>query len=82
MSAALKRPIERLAYRRDEAAAALGVSLTKFEELVRDGLMPKPVRVRGCVLYDAHQLAVHWQAILAGESASVDSTNPYDKRRA
>jgi hypothetical protein len=76
---ALKRPIERIAYRRDEAAAVLGVSLTKFEEWVRFGRMPKPVKVDGCTLYDARQLEVAWQAIMAGETASFDSRSEYDE---
>ena len=75
----LKRPIERLAYRRDEAAAALGIGLTKFEDWVKRGMMPKPVKVDGCSLYDARQLEVAWQAILAGEGGAIDSTNPYDE---
>lgn len=76
---ALKRPIVRLAYRRDEAAAVLGVSVTKFEEWVRLGRMPKPVKVDGCTLFDAGQIEVAWQAMMAGETASFDSRSEYDE---
>ena len=38
-AAILKRPIERLAYRRDEAAAALGVSANTFDAWVKAGLV-------------------------------------------
>jgi hypothetical protein len=33
----LKRPIDRLAYRREEAAIALGVSASHFDKLVDEG---------------------------------------------
>lgn len=51
-----RRPIERLAYRRPEAAAAVGVSETKFSEWEQRGLMPRAIFVDGCRLYDAEQL--------------------------
>lgn len=72
----LKRPIERIAYRRDEAAAVLGVSPTTFDELVKEGKMPRPVRVRGCVLWGATALSVAWAAI--ENEAGVDSRNEWD----
>jgi hypothetical protein len=75
----LKRPIERLAYRRDEAAAVLGVSLTKFEEWVARGLMPKPVKIDGCTLYDARQVDLAWQALRDGENISFDSRRVYNE---
>lgn len=73
-----KRPIERLAYRRPEAAAVLGVSETKFAEWELRGLMPKPFHVDGCRLYDAGQIREAWQAIKDGTTATFDSGNPYD----
>lgn len=72
----LKRPIERIAYRRDEAAAALGVSPATFDELVKDGQMPKPVRLRGCVLWSVQSL---FTALAALENAAgVDSRREWD----
>ena len=76
MSGALKRPIERLAYRRDEAATVLGISPSLFDEWVKDGRMPKPVRVGGCVLWGASALSTAWAALEAG--GGVDSSNPWD----
>jgi predicted DNA-binding transcriptional regulator AlpA len=73
---ALKRPIERLAYRRTEAAAALGVSANTFDTWVQNGLMPRPIHVGGCVLWDAAQLQVCWQML--AEGSAVDSANPWD----
>lgn len=45
MGIELKRPIERLAYRRPEAAAVLGVSESKFLDWERRGLMPAAVKI-------------------------------------
>lgn len=42
--------------RRPQAAAYVGVSMTKFDELVRDGRMPAPRRVDGCNIWDRHAL--------------------------
>jgi hypothetical protein len=78
MVSTLKRPIERLAYRRPEAAAALGVSETKFVDWERRGLMPQAIMVDGCRLYDAEQIRVAWQAMKEGRDPAFDSGNPYD----
>ena len=75
---ALKRPIERLAYRRFEAAAVLGVSETKFVEWQRRGLVPKPVKIDGLTLYDARLLTLAWAAMREGHEPEFDSDNPYD----
>lgn len=75
-AATLKRPIERLAYRRTEAAAVLGVSANTFDTWVQDGLMPRPIRVGACVLWDAEQLHFCWK--LLAEGAAVDTANPWD----
>ncbi|MEE1658346.1 XRE family transcriptional regulator [Microvirga sp. CF3062] len=42
--------------RREEAAHYLGVSPTKFDQLVADGRMPQPFRLDGCVLWDVRRL--------------------------
>jgi predicted DNA-binding transcriptional regulator AlpA len=42
--------------RREAAADWIGVSPTKFDELVKDGRMPKPKRVDGCVVWDRYRL--------------------------
>jgi hypothetical protein len=78
MSYILKRPIERLAYRRDEAAAVVGVSPSKFDDWVARGLMPKPIKCDGCTLFDAQQLSVAWQSLRDRNSEDVDNNNPYD----
>jgi predicted DNA-binding transcriptional regulator AlpA len=37
---------------RDEAARYVGVGITKFDEMVADGRMPRPKRVDGRVIWD------------------------------
>jgi len=41
---------------RDESARYVGVSPTKFDQLVKDGRMPKAKRVDGRVLWDRLRL--------------------------
>ena len=38
--------------RREEAAAYLGFSARKFDELIADGRMPRPKRIDGVVVWD------------------------------
>jgi hypothetical protein len=59
--------------RRESAAAWIGVSPTKFDELVRTGLMPRPKRVDGCVIWDRYRLDDAFDA-LPDEGAC----NPWD----
>jgi predicted DNA-binding transcriptional regulator AlpA len=42
--------------RREAAAGWIGVSPSKFDELVGDGRMPKPKRIDGCVIWDRYRL--------------------------
>jgi predicted DNA-binding transcriptional regulator AlpA len=42
--------------RHPDAAAYVGMKLTKFDSLVDDGRMPKPRRVDGVVVWDRHEL--------------------------
>lgn len=49
--------------RREEAAAYLGFSARKFDELISDGRMPKPKRIDGVVIWDIHRLDVAFDAL-------------------
>ncbi|AYO83692.1 helix-turn-helix transcriptional regulator [Methylobacterium brachiatum] len=60
--------------RREESARYVGVSASKFDEMVRDGRMPKPKRIDGCVVWDLRRLDLAWDA-LGGDDAG---TNPWD----
>lgn len=41
---------------REEAARYIGISTTKFDELVKDGRMPKGKRIDGRVVWDRYKL--------------------------
>ena len=59
--------------RRTEAATYVGVSGSKFDQLVADGRMPKQIKLDGCALWDMRRLDVTIDA-LADE---VDEANPW-----
>ena len=67
-------PIPRRGLRREEAALYVGVSPSKFDEMVKDGRMPKPKRIDGCVVWDIRKLDFAWDAI-DGDDAE---RNPWD----
>jgi predicted DNA-binding transcriptional regulator AlpA len=46
------RPTPRRGLSREEAAMYIGISAGKFDELVRDGRMPRPKRIDGRKLWD------------------------------
>lgn len=49
--------------RREWAAAYVGVSPTKFDEMVADGRMPKPKRIDGRVLWDIRRVDSAFEAL-------------------
>jgi predicted DNA-binding transcriptional regulator AlpA len=66
--------LPRFALRRDEAAASLGVSATKFDEWVKDGRMPKGFKIDGVVLWCVQEVREAWERMKGGGQA----TNPFD----
>lgn len=48
--------IEPRGLHREEAAAYIGVGLTKFDEMVTDGRMPEPRRIDGRKVWDRFAL--------------------------
>jgi predicted DNA-binding transcriptional regulator AlpA len=46
-----------------EAAASVGVSVSKFRELVGDGRMPRPRRIDGRIVFDVDELRAAFKAI-------------------
>src|SRR4051794_32599559 len=42
--------------RREQAARYVGLSVSKFDQLVSDGRMPKPKHIDGCRVWDRHEL--------------------------
>ena len=69
--------IPRFAMRRDEAAASLGVSPTKFDEWVEAGKMPKGVKVDGVRLWDTESVRDHWHRLRDADND--DASNPFDE---
>lgn len=60
--------------RAERAAAYVGVSKTTFLELVEDGVMPKPIKLRGCMVWDRLKIDA------AIESMTDDKVNSFDRK--
>lgn len=61
--------------RRIEAAMFVGISPTKFDEMVKDGRLPQPKRIDRIVLWDLLRLDSAFEA-LPGDND--ESGNPWD----
>ena len=68
------RPIPRRGLSRDEAAMYIGISASKFDELVRDGRMPRPKRIDGRKVWDVHDLDVAFDALPSENQQSQGSS--------
>ncbi len=68
--------LPRFAARRDEAAATVAVSPTKFDEWVAAGKMPKGRKIDGVVLWDLEELWECWVRLRDGETVR---NNPFDR---
>ena len=55
--------------RREEAAKYIGVSTTKFEEMVKDGRMPPPKHIDGVRVYDVTQLDAAFDKLPGGDTS-------------
>jgi predicted DNA-binding transcriptional regulator AlpA len=53
-----------------EAARYVGIGTTKFDEMIKDGRMPRPVPIDGRVLWDIRDLDAAWENLKAGASAN------------
>ena len=49
--------------RRLEAALYVGISITKFDEMVKDGRMPRPKRIDGAAVWDQRALDFAFEAL-------------------
>lgn len=63
--------------RREEAAAYIGLSARKFDELVTDGRMPQPKTIDGCRVWDRLRLDKAFDDL-----PSKDAENPWDRGKA
>jgi predicted DNA-binding transcriptional regulator AlpA len=57
------RPIPRRGLSRVEAAMYIGISVSKFDQLVRDGRMPPPIVLDNRKLWDIRKLDVAFEAL-------------------
>jgi len=71
-----RRPVPRRGLRREEAATYIGVSPSKFDELVGKRAMPKPKRVDGCVIWDIRKLDLAFDD-LPGDEQDASRADPY-----
>lgn len=60
------------------AADYVGVGATKFDEMVRDGRMPKPKRIDSRQVWDRFALDAAFDA-LPGEGGASEDRNPWDE---
>lgn len=61
--------------RREDAALVVGIKPRKFDALVGDGRMPKPIRVDGCVVWDIKKLDLAFDALMDDDVTS----NPWEE---
>jgi predicted DNA-binding transcriptional regulator AlpA len=61
---------------RAQSAAYIGISPTLFDELVKDGRMPQPIRLNSRVLWDRLQLD---EAFAALSDADRGNDDPWSK---
>src|SRR6478736_341934 len=59
---------------RFQSAAYVGVGVTKFNEMVKDGRMPPPKHVDDRVIWDRHQLDQSFEALDADDNNNTDET--------
>ena len=50
-------------FSREQSAEYVGISATKFDQMVADGRMPKPKRIDGRVVWDRLQLDLAFAAL-------------------
>jgi hypothetical protein len=81
----LPRSLPPRALCRVQSAAYVGVSPTKFDEMVRDGRMPPPIRIDGRCVWDVRRLdrafddlAVNDDAPTGNEMAADVEANAWD----
>ena len=61
-------------FSRVQSAGYIGVGATKFDEMVKDGRMPKPKRVDGRNIWDRYALDLAFEDL-----PNKDDGNPWDE---
>jgi hypothetical protein len=76
MVASVSRPVPFLGLNRTESATHIGVSPSKFVEMVKDGRMPPPRRIDGRCVWDIRQLGSAFDELPGGAD---DDRNEWDE---
>lgn len=71
-----KLSLPRYALPRDEAAAAVAISPTLFDEWIRQGKMPAGRKRGGVVLWDAQEVWEYWCKVR--DDGDAPAANPFD----
>ncbi|UFN48901.1 hypothetical protein LPC08_23370 [Roseomonas sp. OT10] len=64
---------------REAAAALVGVSSTKFDEMVEDGRMPEPRKVDARTLWDTEELRAACRLLPRRGGKGKDGSNSWDR---
>jgi len=67
------RPVPRRGLSRDEAAMYIGISATKFDEMVIDCRMPAPVKIDSRKVWDIRSLDLAFDALSAQTPVQANS---------
>jgi predicted DNA-binding transcriptional regulator AlpA len=70
------RPVPRRGLSRREAAIYIGISSSKFDQMVRDGRMPPAKRIDARKVWDIHQLDASFDDL---PSDGHEGANPWDQ---
>jgi predicted DNA-binding transcriptional regulator AlpA len=63
---------------REQAANYIGIGLTKFDKMVKDGRMPRPKRLDGRVVWDLRKLDAAFDALEEDDPDKPKDPNPWD----
>jgi excisionase family DNA binding protein len=63
---------------REQAAEYIGVGVSKFDEMVKDGRMPRPKRIDGRIVWDLRKLDTAFDALDDESAAPAPKENPWD----
>jgi len=64
---------------REEAARYVGISPTKFDQMVADGRMPHPRRIDGRKVWDRRMVDASFDRLPVQDHEEPDDANPWDE---
>jgi predicted DNA-binding transcriptional regulator AlpA len=73
------RPLPRRGLSRVEASTYLGVSPSKFDELVKDGRMPRPRLIDSRKVWDVYELDMAFDELPRQDSSSITGSSWDDR---